>query len=514
MATSDANTTNLAYCEETTYGALPTSPEFKTIRLTGETLAHAKETIQSQEIRSDRQVPDLVKVGSSATGNVNFELSFAEYLPFIEAVLCSSFDDITLTDVSGSIDKDAHTFTAGTPGAVASLPEGGFVKVASATLVNNGIKRVLTNDGTVLTFAPGSFSANTSGQNATFTTSDLRNGLERRSYTIEREVINSEGTKLYQSYPGCYVGMMDLRVESKQIVTGSFGVMGKFGQASLSTLNTNGALAATGTLTLVANPSDGDTVTIGARTYTFQDTLTNVAGNVQIDTDADGTLDNLIAAINFSSGGGSAYAAATTVHPTVTAAAGAGDTMTVTAKATGTGGNAIVTTETFTNSGNVFGAATLTGGANPSYEASEDGDVLNGTSNLGTIQGSAGTFQDKMRVLAFSINNNLRGKDALGEEGNFEIGLGTFSVTGNISAYFADNTLYQALIDHDDNALAFTLQDSDGNVIAFTFPRIKWGAGNPNATAINTDIMLDIDFTAIRDRESGVTMIVNKFPAA
>lgn len=514
MPTSDANTTNIAYCEETTYGVLPGSPDFKTLRLTGETLAHAKETIQSQEIRSDRQVPDLVKVGSSATGNVNFELSFAEYLPFMEAVLCGSFDDITLTDINGSIDKDASTFTCTSSGAMSSLPVGGYVKLASATTANNGIKRVLSNDGTVVTFAPGSFSANTTGQNATWTTSDLRNGIERRSYTIEREVINSEGTKLFQSYPGCYIGMMDMRVESKQIVTGSFGVMGKFGTAASATLNTNLAAAATGTLTLVANPTDGDTVTIGTKTYTLQDTLTNTNGNVKIGATASDTLDNLIAAINLAAGAGTTYAAATTVHPTVTAAAGAGDTMTVTAKSTGTAGNAIATTETFTNSGNVFGAATLAGGVNPVYLASEDGDVLNGTSNLGTIQGSAGTFQDKMRVLAFSINNNLRGKDALGEEGNFEIGLGTFSVTGNISAYFADNTLYQALVNHDDNALAFTLQDSDGNVLGFTFPRIKWGAGNPNATAINTDIMLDIDFTAIRDTVSGVTMIINKFPAA
>ena len=515
MATSDSNTTNIAFVEETSYGVLPGSPDFKTLRLTGETLAHAKETIQSQEIRSDRQVPDLVKVGSAANGNINFELSFAEYLAFFEAVLGGSFQDISLTGITGSISAANSTFTAASANAVASIPAGGFVQVTTASATaNNGIKRVLTNTGTVITFAPGSFSVDTTSVASSFACSDLRNGTARRSYTFEREVTNSVGTKLYQTYPGCYIGMMDLRVESKQIVTGSFQVMGKYGETALVSNNTNGAAVATGTLTIDTNPLDGDTVTIGARSYTFQDTLTNVAGNVFIGISAAATRNNLVAAIMLAAGSGTAYAAATTVHPTVTAVALSTSNATISAKTAGTAGNSIVTTSDFDDTDSGFAAATLTGGSNTQYLPSEDGDVLNGTSNLGTIQGSGGTFSDKMRSLGFSINNNLRGKDALGEEGNFEIGLGTFSVTGNISAYFADNTLYQALIDHDDNALGFTLRDSDDNVLAFTFPRIKWGSGNPNASAINTDIMLDIDFNAIRDPGTGVTMIVNKFPAA
>lgn len=512
MATSDANTTSLAFCQESTYGTLPGSPDFKLLRLTGETLGHAKETIQSQEIRSDRQVPDLVEVGSMAEGGFNFELSFLEYQTFLQALLCGTITEYNVSTVAGDIDATAQTFTATTPGDVADVPVGGFVKVTGATTAaNNGYKRVIENDGDVITFAPGSFTTNATGDSLTFYTKTLRNGIIRRSYTFEREVINSENAKYYQSYPGCYIGDCALRVESKQIITGTFNVLGKFGQTASVSLNTNLLTAATGVLTATGNPSNSDTLTIGGKTYTFQTTLTNVNGNVLIGATASDSLDNLIAAINLGAGSGTTYAAATTVHPTVSAAAGSGDTVNLTAKTAGTAGNSIATTEGSSNL--AFGAATLTGGVAHAYLASEEGDVLNGTSNLGTIQGSGGTYTDKLRVLAFNVNNNLRGKDALGELGNFEVGLGTFNVTGNISAYFADNTLYQALIDHDDNALGITLEDSDGNVIAFTFPRIKWGAGNPNATAINTDVMLDIDFTAIRDAVSGVTMIVDFFPA-
>jgi hypothetical protein len=118
--------------------------------------------------------------------------------------------------------------------------------------------------------------------------------------------------------------------------------------------------AAVGVLTLTGNAANTETVTIGAKTYTFQDTLTNVNGNVKVGASASASIDNLIAAINLGAGAGALYAAATTLHPTVSASVGAGDTMGVTAKTKGTDGNAIATTETM-GSGE-FGAATLTGG--------------------------------------------------------------------------------------------------------------------------------------------------------
>ncbi|GAA5482054.1 hypothetical protein [Haloferula sargassicola] len=123
-----------------------------------------------------------------------------------------------------------------------------------------------------------------------------------------------------------------------------------------------GGTKASGTLTLTENVTADDTVTIGAKTYTFKAAVGATADEVTIGADAAATLDNLIAAINGTAGAGGTYGANTVPHTQVTAAAGAGDTMTVTATTAGTAGNAIATTETFTGAGNVFGAATLAGG--------------------------------------------------------------------------------------------------------------------------------------------------------
>jgi hypothetical protein len=67
---------------------------------------------------------------------------------------------------------------------------------------------------------------------------------------------------------------------------------------------------------------------------------------VKSSVNASGTLDNLIAAINKAAGEGTTYGTGTVAHPTVSAAAGEGDTVVVTAKTKGTAGNAIATTDT------------------------------------------------------------------------------------------------------------------------------------------------------------------------
>jgi len=156
------------------------------------------------------------------------------------------------------------------------------------------------------------------------------------------------------------------------------------------------AAAATGVLTLSANVSNGDQVLIDAKTYTFETFPTNVDGNVLIGATASDSIDNLIAAITLGAGAGSLYAAAMTLHPTVTAAAGAGDTMDATAKLSGTAGNTIATTETSATAS--WATATLLGGAGdivilgtgelPSQTTAAVGAVT----TLGTVVATATTF--------------------------------------------------------------------------------------------------------------------------
>jgi hypothetical protein len=118
--------------------------------------------------------------------------------------------------------------------------------------------------------------------------------------------------------------------------------------------------AAGDVLTLIGQPTDGQTVTINAKVYTFQDTLTDVNGHVQIGADAETSLDNLVAAINLGSGASTLYAATTTLHPTVSAVDGTGLTVALTAKTVGDAGNLLTLATNIT--GATAASATFTGG--------------------------------------------------------------------------------------------------------------------------------------------------------
>lgn len=153
---------------------------------------------------------------------------------------------------------------------------------------------------------------------------------------------------------------------------------------AIDAILTSGAgVAATGVLTFADNAANGETVTIGTKVYTFQTVLTNVDGNVLIGGTVGASIENLVAAITLGAGAGVTYAAATTLHPTVTASTdGVTPTMDATAKSPGAAGNAIATTET---GGDLsWGAATLTGGVDAGLA---EGD-------------STGSVTDILRILA------------------------------------------------------------------------------------------------------------------
>ncbi len=98
------------------------------------------------------------------------------------------------------------------------------------------------------------------------------------------------------------------------------------------------------------NVTNLDTVVVNGKTYTFQDTLTNVDGNVKIGASAAASLTNLFRAINGTGGvAGTDYALATVAHTTVDATNPTGTTVVVTAKTAGAAGNAYTLTEASTH---------------------------------------------------------------------------------------------------------------------------------------------------------------------
>jgi hypothetical protein len=144
--------------------------------------------------------------------------------------------------------------------------------------------------------------------------------------------------------------------------------------------------AASGVLTFSEKPSNGDTVTIGATTYTFKTTLTGAANEVLIGANAGAAIANLCSAIGAGAGAGSTYGTGTVANASVTAAA-SGTGVALTAITPGSAGNAIATTSTGTIAS--FGAATLAGGTDLTASSGTltfTGNPLNGeTVTIGAV---------------------------------------------------------------------------------------------------------------------------------
>jgi flagellin len=119
--------------------------------------------------------------------------------------------------------------------------------------------------------------------------------------------------------------------------------------------------AASTTLTVTGTVANGNTASIGGKTYTFVTALTGNANEVLIGASNATALANLKAAVNAAAGGaGSVYGIGTVANANVNAGTLTATTLAFTANVNGTGGNAI--TSTTTGGQASFTAGTLAGG--------------------------------------------------------------------------------------------------------------------------------------------------------
>lgn len=420
---SDSNRTTVALVKQTAFGAFNAPNHLKQQRFTKEALEFDKETVRSEEIRPDRNMAEAVKVGIGSKGTIDFEMAIGDFDGLLEAALASAFSGTTLINgttrpaftiekkftlaatssfmtfrdmcvdqmtlnltakqiVTGQFSFLGTTVTEGTattdtsgtytePGTglllsasanVANVEADGdaitAVKSLTLTVANNLRTKDVIGKEEADDIGQGSFSV-TGRLDAYFNDRTLlgkfidHSGVEIK-FDLTREAADAQ--------VGDLIGYR-FTLPRVRFTKGNPTVPGQNQDIMLplefAAELSDGAQAAQ-TLTLSANFSNAETIVIGGKTYTAQTVLTNVDGNFQIGASASDSIDNLIAAINLSGIAGTQYAAAMTIHPTASAAAGAGDTMVATANAKGTAGNAIATTETSATA--AWGAATMTGG--------------------------------------------------------------------------------------------------------------------------------------------------------
>ena len=191
-----------------------------------------------------------------------------------------------------------------------------------------------------------------------------------------------------------------MSLQSTVNVTQGFGVVGSFYDDSPKRVNpmvvTAGtpvaAVSATGTITNATGvPTAADTVSIGGRTYTFQDTLA-AAYDVKIGATIAATMTSLVKAINASGTAGVDYFAGTAANLSVTAAGPASGVVTLTAIYAGVTGNSVLIAKSGTNL--AVSAANLTGGVDAYANSATVGNAFSydGSDKGLAVQGGTGVF--------------------------------------------------------------------------------------------------------------------------
>lgn len=159
--------------------------------------------------------------------------------------------------------------------------------------------------------------------------------------------------------------------------------------------------------------------------------------------------------------------------------------------------------------------------AGSGYTAAPTNDVLNAINDVYAVfeGGSAVSITD----FNFTYKNNHRERLKVGTLGAFEIGSGTIDIEGGMMAYYSDTapndyTMYNKYINQTATDFAIVFADnsdlSSANIYVFEFPEAKFSDGQRVAGGINTDVIMDLKFSAIMDATESIAMRICKHPAA
>ena len=96
MAFSAGSYHGLRYVAEGSFGATPSTPTMIALRHTSCGIALSKDSFQSNEIRSDRQISDFRHGVKRVQGDIGIEFSYGEFDPWLEAALFEDWDNNVL----------------------------------------------------------------------------------------------------------------------------------------------------------------------------------------------------------------------------------------------------------------------------------------------------------------------------------------------------------------------------------------------------------------------------------
>lgn len=226
---SSSNSVRLAFIAESSYGVTPGAGNFKTARFISEGLSGTPDTVESQQIRTDRMSSGQVVTGLQVGGEMGFELAREAALDlFLASAMYNTWDTLALVNVDLTIDIAAGTITRAS-GSFAGdgIVVGDFLTLAGFTLAENNTVIVITElvSATVAKFVGPEGMDDGTGADTTFKRADkLTIGTTKSSFSIEKAFLDLTDKAII--YRGMIVNSMELNVAFGELINGSFTFSG------------------------------------------------------------------------------------------------------------------------------------------------------------------------------------------------------------------------------------------------------------------------------------------------
>lgn len=470
-----ANRVQLSLCRETTIGTTPNTPRMRAVRLTKENLSFTPNYILSDELRSDRNNADPIKVMQASEGSIDFELSYPDDNSPLSEIFRSAFfnpwvntptffNDGTADSVVTDAGTVANTYAVVSGGA--SVVLGHLVRATGFTNAANNKAtpfRVASSTATTIVGTTLALTAETVPPAA----AKLKVvGFMGAAGDITAAAGGLASTALNFTTLGLVPGMW-LKIDSTTTING------------FATAANNDWIRISGTITATSIPCDnlpaGWGVDAGAAktiAVYFGDQIRNGVTTSSVSLEK-GFMDLVTPVYIVNTG---------MVVDTLSLNLSSRNKITGTATFKGMGGSQSTTT------------------LDAVLDAATTGAVMAGNANVGRV-GEAGAQQTSpswAKDLTIQIANNLRTIEALDATSPVGINPGDCDVTGGFDVYFGDNVLLAKLYAGTASSInARVVKNSQA--LVFSIPRETLQSGVPAAAGKNTDVMLSSQWAASVD---------------
>ena len=111
----------------------------------------------------------------------------------------------------------------------------------------------------------------------------------------------------------------------------------------------------------------------------------------------------------------------------------------------------------------------------------------------------------------FNLENGIEPAFVIGSQTMINPSDGKSRVTGTLTAYFEDSSLYSKFLNETSSSVDFTLTDVGGSSLTFDMPNIKYSGGNPDVSG-EGPITLALEFSALYDNTDLSQIVITRAP--